>query len=97
MAAVLMQPGQQFDPQTFHDFAVERLPHYAVPMFVRVSAMADMTSTFKLRKIDLQRQGYDPSRFDDPLYIKDDQSGCYVPFSEAALARVGLPAFAGDA
>src|SRR5690606_39040110 len=39
MAAVLMQPGQQFDPQAFHTFASERLPHYAVPVFVRVSAM----------------------------------------------------------
>ena len=96
MAAVLMQPGQRFDPQAFHAFAVERLPHYAVPMFVRVSAMADMTTTFKLRKIDLQRQGYDPALFSDPLYIKDDAAGSYAPFSAEALARAGLPPFAGE-
>ena len=97
MAAVLMQPGQHFDPQAFFDFASQRLPHYAVPVFVRVSAMADMTSTFKLRKIDLQREGYSPELLDDPLFIKDDQAGCYVPFSSEALARAGLPAFAGEA
>ena len=96
MAAVLMQPGQCFDPQVFFDFASQRLPHYAVPVFVRVSAMADMTSTFKLRKIDLQREGYAPELIDDPLFIKDDQAGCYVPFSREALARAGLPAFAGE-
>lgn len=97
MAAVLMQPGQQFDPQAFFEFASQRLPHYAVPVFVRVSAMADMTSTFKLRKIDLQREGYAPALLDDPLFIKDDQAGCYVPLSSEALARAGLPAFAGEA
>ena len=97
MAAVLMQPEQQFDPQTFFAFANQRLPHYAVPVFVRVSAMADMTSTFKLRKIDLQRQGYNPELFDDPLFIKDDQAGSYVPYSAEALTRAGLPAFAGEA
>ncbi len=96
MAAILMQPGERFDPQRFFDFARERLPHYAVPVFVRVSAMADMTTTYKLRKIDLQRQGYDPDLFDDPLYVKDDSAGCYVPVTAQALARVGLPPFAGE-
>lgn len=97
MAAVLMQPGQRFDPQAFFQFANRRLPHYALPVFVRVSAMADMTSTFKLRKIDLQRQGYNPELFDDPLFIKDDQAERYVPFSAETLARAGLPAFVGEA
>lgn len=96
MAAVLMQPGRQFDPQAFFTFASERLPHYAVPVFVRVSAMADMTSTFKLRKIDLQRQGYNPALFDDPLYVKADQAGSYLPYSTELLARLDLPAFAGE-
>ena len=96
MAAVLMQPGQQFDPQAFFAFANDRLPHYALPVFVRVSAMADMTSTFKLRKIDLQRQGYNPALFTDPLFVKDDQAGSYVPFSAEVLERLELPAFAGE-
>lgn len=97
MAAVLMQPGQSFDPDAFHRFAVERVPHYAVPMFVRVSAMADMTSTFKLRKVDLQRQGYSPEQVSDPLYVRDTQSGSYQPLSDEVLARNGLPAYQGDA
>jgi len=63
----------------------------------RILIDRDMTSTFKLRKIDLQREGYSPELLDDPLFIKDDQAGCYVPFSSEALARAGLPAFAGEA
>jgi fatty-acyl-CoA synthase len=97
MAAVLMQPGQVFDPQAFFQLTLMRVPRYAAPVFVRVCASADMTSTFKLRKIDLQRQGYDPSRFDDPLYIRDEASGSYRPYSSDVLAANGLAPFASEA
>lgn len=97
MAAVLMQPGQSFDPEAFFALTEARLPRYAAPVFVRVCSAADMTSTFKLRKVDLQRQGYAPNASDDPLYIRDEASRSYQPYSLEALARNGLPAFAGDA
>ena len=31
-----------------------------------------MTSTFKLRKVELQAEGYDPTRVGDPLFVRDD-------------------------
>ena len=95
MAAILMQPGQTFDPQAFYDLTEARLPRYAAPMFVRVSATADMTSTFKLRKVDLQRQGYAPGLFADPLFVRDDSTRTYQPYSLQVLARAGLAPFAG--
>ncbi|MDE1165226.1 MAG: long-chain-acyl-CoA synthetase [Pseudomonas sp.] len=97
MAAVLMQPGQRFDPEAFYALTEARLPRYAAPLFVRVCAAADLTSTFKLRKVDLQRQGYAPGAFSDPLFIRDESRRSYLPYSPEVLARVGLPAFAGDA
>ena len=96
MAAVLMQPGRRFDPQAFYALTETRLPRYAAPVFVRVSAAADLTSTFKLRKVDLQRQGYAPAAFSDPLFIRDDSSRSYVPYSAQVLERIGLAAFVGD-
>ncbi|QHG65582.1 long-chain-acyl-CoA synthetase [Pseudomonas putida] len=95
MAAVLMQPGEVFDPQAFYQLTEARLPRYAAPLFVRVSAAADLTSTFKLRKVDLQRQGYCPQACADPLFIRDEGSASYQPYSRQMLARVGLPAFIG--
>jgi len=93
MAAIVMQAGKSFDPDAFYQLTEARLPRYAAPQFVRVSAAADMTSTFKLRKVDLQRQGYDPEACHDPLYVRNDKSGTYQPYSEAVLQAVGLPAF----
>ena len=69
------------------------MPRYAAPLFVRVCRAADMTSTFKLRKVDLQRQGYDPQAFADPLLVRDETARSYVPYSEAALQQAGVPAY----
>jgi fatty-acyl-CoA synthase len=97
MAALTYDAGNgQFDGAAFHRFATERLASYAVPMFVRLSASADMTTTFKLRKVELQREGYDPDRVDgDPLFVSDPQAGAYVPLTRITLDRLGIPPFAG--
>lgn len=87
MAAVVLQPGRVFDPAAFWALAMQRLPRYAAPLFVRVAATADMTGNYKLRKVDLQREGYDPAQVSDPLYVRDDRARSYVPYSDEALAR----------
>lgn len=91
MAAVVMQPGHDFDAAAFYTLT-QRLPEYAAPLFVRVAAQADMTSTFKLRKFELQRAGYDAAHVTEPLYVRDAAQGAYVPLDAAALQRLGLPA-----
>lgn len=96
MAAVVMQPGHSFDPDSFYTLALARLPGYAAPLFVRVAAQTDMTASFKVRKVDLQREGYDPTVIQDPLYVRDDKAGTYRPYSEAVLAEVGLPPFSAS-
>lgn len=93
MAAVVMQEGHVFDPDAFFALAEARVPRYAAPLFVRVCGAADMTTTFKLRKVDLQRQGYDPQAFADPLLVRDEAARSYVPYSEAALLQAGVPAY----
>ncbi|MDR0212244.1 MAG: long-chain-acyl-CoA synthetase [Pseudomonas putida] len=94
MAAVLMQAGQGFDPEALYALTEARLPRYAAPVFVRVSAAADLTSTFKLRKVDLQRQGYSPTACADPLYIRDESARSYQPWSLELLQRLELAPFA---
>lgn len=87
MAAIVMGAGENFDPKAFYALSAERLPRYAAPLFVRVNASADMTTTFKLRKVDLQREGYDAAVIGDPLYVRDDQAKTYVPLTPDAVAR----------
>jgi fatty-acyl-CoA synthase len=78
MAALVLHDPQAFDGRAFFSFTQEHLPHYAAPMFVRLVPEADMTSTFKLRKVDLQRDGYDLDRVRDPVYVRDEAARSYV-------------------
>jgi len=93
MAAIQLTAGSRFDPKAFYELCTEKLPHYAVPLFVRVSEQSDITVTFKLRKVDLKKQGYDPEAFPDPLYVLDHASKTYVPYSAEALQRLGVKPF----
>lgn len=88
MAAVVMHPDASFDAHGFWQLAMSRLPRYAAPLFVRVSAKADMTGNYKLRKVDLQREGFSPELVRDPLFVRDDAAQTYVPLTDEALAKV---------
>ena len=85
MAALVMQRGATFDPAAFHAFASARLPRYAAPVFVRLSPEPDMTGNYKLRKVDLQREGFDASQVQDPLFVRVESAGSYLPLSEITL------------
>lgn len=87
MAALVLEAGAGFDPAAFWALALQRLPRYAAPLFLRLAATADMTGNYKLRKVDLQRQGFDRSLVQEPLFVRDDAAGRYVPLDEAALER----------
>ena len=61
--------------------------------FVRLRRELDVTATFEQRKLDLQREGFDPAVVREPLYIRDDRGGAYVPLTPErhhALCSGGL-------
>ncbi len=44
------------------------LPKYAVPLFIRVRDEHEVTATFKHRKVELKREGFDVDKVADALY-----------------------------
>jgi len=89
MAALVLQPGVSFDPAKFWALALNRLPSYAAPLYLRLSPTTDMTGNYKLRKIDLQREGYDAAMVQDPLFIRQDQLKTYVRLSATETRGLG--------
>jgi fatty-acyl-CoA synthase len=79
MAAISLRSGAEFDGRALAGTVSERLPSYAVPLFVRVVESLEHTSTFKSRKVQLREQGYGPD-VDDPLYVLAGRGQGYVPF-----------------
>ena len=63
------------------------LPHYAVPLFIRLIPSADLTGTFKLKKVKLRNEGFDIS-LPDPLYVLDHASKNYVSLSEEIYQKL---------
>ena len=76
LAAVVCENG--FDPKTFWK-AAQELPAYAQPRFVRVIDGMKTTATFKIQKIDLRREGIDPSAHQGAIYLRLDDG--YVPLT----------------
>lgn len=94
MAALTPDDGFDFDPAAFHAHARTHLAPYAVPVFLRITAAPAMTTTYKLVKTALQRQGYSPAATGgDALYVADAMAGTYVPLTDTALARLGFAPF----
>lgn len=56
----------------------EQLPTYARPLFIRICDELCMTSTFKVRKNELVKLGFDPTINSDPLYFLDQNTRQYV-------------------
>jgi fatty-acyl-CoA synthase len=75
MAAIVI--GDDFDCTAFADHLTARLPVYAQPLFLRISASLDATETFKQKKHQLAREGFDPADVADPLYFRDPASATY--------------------
>jgi fatty-acyl-CoA synthase len=86
MAALVIDPD--FDFKILADHLARRLPPYAHPLFLRIMDALDSTETFKQKKHQLAREGFDPAVVSDPLHLRDAQSGDYVPLDRAVHARI---------
>lgn len=88
MVALELTPGRTFDPQAFHHCVIENLPAYAQPLFVRILPQPEVTVNYKLRKVRLREEGFDPKLVTDPLYGLDRERGTYAPLDVDLLARL---------
>lgn len=78
MAAVVLRDGEPFDASAAAALN-ERLPKYAVPLFVREVDSLEHTSTFKSRKVELRDAGF-ADVGDDRVWVLTREG--YVPFHE---------------
>src|SRR5690606_29826511 len=88
MVALVLDDPAGLDGKALYAHVADALPAYAAPAFVRVSEHAEVTGTFKLRKVELQREGYDPARVGDPLYVRDDEARAYLPLDAERHAAI---------
>ncbi|WP_397421218.1 long-chain-acyl-CoA synthetase [Phenylobacterium sp.] len=90
MAALVM--NGPFDVKAFGEHVAREMPPYAQPLFIRLLPALDTTGTFKIRKVDLVSDGYDPNRIKGVLYFKDPKRG-YVKLTKSVFERLQAGAF----
>ena len=65
-----------------------RLPDYARPVFLRIRKDMEMTATFKQKKLDLVKQGFDPDAIGEPIYFNDPAAKAFVRVDAALFKRI---------
>ncbi|XP_071448964.1 long-chain fatty acid transport protein 1-like [Hetaerina americana] len=79
MAAIMDEDGT-LDREKLAEGVKKSLPGYARPLFLRVLRELPMTGTYKLKKKDLQIDGYNPRLVKDKLFIYSKEQ--FVPLTE---------------
>jgi fatty-acyl-CoA synthase len=86
--AVIVAAGN-LNLSALREHLANRLPDYALPVFLRTRNEIDVTATFKQKKVDLVKQGFDPSATADPIYFNDPTAKTFVRLDKALFDRVG--------
>lgn len=79
MAVIVAPNTLDFDGLLKH--LREELPPYALPLFFRIRPEVETTATFKYKKVDLVRDGFDPKVVKDVIYWYNPQLQKYIPMS----------------
>ncbi|MEM9939683.1 MAG: long-chain-acyl-CoA synthetase [Pseudomonadota bacterium] len=82
MASITTKGDVDFDK--LYSWLESRLPKYAIPLFVRVQKQAETTGTFKYRKVELVKEGFDVTQVEDPIWYFDPETGKYEPLTQDA-------------
>jgi acyl-CoA synthetase (AMP-forming)/AMP-acid ligase II len=89
MAAILAET----DADTFDFIGLaahfqQALPSYAVPKFLRFRTQFEYTPTHKIKKVDARKEGFDPAKVSDPLYVLLPGASEYTPLTQELYEEI---------
>lgn len=70
------------------EYLDKELPHYARPVFLRLSQESETTSTFKFKKTNLVKAGFDPERISEPVYYCNPQTKAYEQIDADTFKKI---------
>ena len=91
MAAIVLTRDNSaagLDMKKFYQYVTAKLPAYACPKFLRIMPEMHITGTFKHKKTDLVKEGFDPNLISDPMYFLDTGKKQYVPLETHILQSI---------
>jgi hypothetical protein len=91
MAAMTIKDGCKVSEEFFSGLykkVVDYLPVYARPLFLRLQTEIQTTSTYKYIKVNLQRDGFDPTVITEPLYMLEYNNQTYTPLNPQLYGQI---------
>ncbi|XP_062129984.1 long-chain fatty acid transport protein 1 isoform X1 [Drosophila sulfurigaster albostrigata] len=85
--AAIYDPTREVNVATLGSQLAATLPNYARPIFLRFLRRIDLTGTFKLRKVELQQQSFNPAASEDELHYLQP-NGSYAPLTQAIYESI---------
>ncbi|EDW60625.2 long-chain fatty acid transport protein 1 isoform X1 [Drosophila virilis] len=85
--AAIYDPTREVNVSKLGAELATALPSYARPIFLRFLRRIDLTGTFKLRKVELQQQGFNPAAIEDELYYAQP-NGSYAPLTQSIYEQI---------
>lgn len=81
--AAIVDTNNTLDLKKLASGLKSRLPSYSVPVLLRIMDSIPLTGTYKMKKTDLQREGFDIEKIKDhKLYYYNAKNSEYVPLTE---------------
>ncbi|EFO22528.2 AMP-binding enzyme family protein [Loa loa] len=77
------------------DHLKNSLPSYAIPIFLRFCKDFERTGTYKLKKMSLQKEGYDLSRIKNEIFIWDSSIKSYKIFDKRLQCQLDNGTYLG--
>lgn len=74
---VSLTVDEPFDLNGFHAHIKAGLADYARPVFLRIQDEIEATGTFKQRKVDLVKEGFNPEKINDKLFFNDTKQNAF--------------------
>lgn len=86
--AAISDPELTLDLEELGANLKKALPSYARPQFIRILDQIDMTGTCKLKKLDLQKEGFNPSAITDKLYFLNVKNNTYEALTTEIYSKI---------
>jgi len=93
MAALRLSEGQQLDGAALAAHLDAELPVYAAPLFIRLLGEVETTGTFKYKKADLKQAAYDPTRVQEPLWVRLPGESCFTRMDHHLFNAISQQAY----
>lgn len=88
MAALTLKNINDFDAAAFSRHLNEKLPAYAMPVFIRICEQEEITGTLKYRKVELKDENYDLSKVEEPIFVKLPSESHFISLNAQLLEQI---------